>query len=75
MNKPPTIKPGSWIVVDKHDCVVTVVYQESSPFGVCLAVYNKEKPTTRDVDWDGEKWFFPARSDYGGYGEKHGPYI
>jgi len=75
MRNPPEIKPGDWIVVGKIDCVVTHLYPPNSPFGAGLVVFNKSKPTTHDVSWDGEKWFFPERPDFGGYGRDSDPYV
>ena len=75
MSEHPKIKPGDWITVGATDCVVSVVYPQNSQSGACLAVFNKQKPTTHDVDWDGEKWFFPKRPDFGGYGQDHDPYV
>lgn len=45
------------------------VYDGDYPFGICEVVFNSSKPTNRDVDWDGEKWFFPECGDYGGRAE------
>lgn len=76
MNETPdTIKPGSWITIGNIDCVVTAIYKKNSPFGICSVVFNKEKPTIHDVDWDGKKWFFSDRPDFGGYGKNSDPYI
>jgi hypothetical protein len=54
----PEIIPSDWIDVAGCACVVMRVYPKNSPFGVCKVVFNKIKPTTHDVDWNGEKWFF-----------------
>lgn len=75
MSEHPEIKSGDWITVGEIDCVVSVVYPKDSPSGVCLAVFNKQKPTTHDVGWDGSKWVFPQRPDYGGYGRDDDPYV
>ena len=75
MSKPPKIHPGKWITVGDNDCVVKTVYKEGSSSGVCLVVFDKDKPTTHDVDWDGGKWFFPNRPDFGGYGRDDEPYV
>jgi hypothetical protein len=66
----PTLLEGQWIEVQGRDCVVQIVYDSSSPFGACQWVFNREKPTTHDVAWDGAKWFFPKRPDFGGYGRR-----
>jgi len=71
----PEIKKGDWIRVGATDCVVAIVYQENSMSGVCKAIFNKSKPTTHDVDWNGESWFFPARPDYGGYAKNSDPLV
>lgn len=75
MSEAPKIKPGDWITVGTISCVVSIVYPPNSDSGVCLAVFDKNKPTTHDVDWDGEKWFFPKRPDFGGYGRSDNPYV
>ena len=66
----PRIAQGEWIEVQGRDCVVRIVYPDLSAFGACQVVFNREKPTTRDVAWDGEKWVFPERPDLGGYGRR-----
>jgi len=43
--------------------------------GVCQGFFNRQKPTTHDVDWDGETWFFPQRQDFGGYARPSDPYV
>jgi len=70
MNTHPPIEPGDWIEVSSASCVVMNVFKPSSPSGVCKVVFNKAKPTTHDVDWDGTEWFFPQRPDFGGYGRE-----
>jgi hypothetical protein len=75
MPETPNIEAGDWIIVEKQDCVVMRVYPKDSKNGCCLVVFNKKKPTTRDVDWDGEKWFFPDRPDFGGYGRDSDPFV
>jgi len=67
----PNIKPGDWIDVAQRECVVSKLYRSDSSSGVCEVVFNPNKPTNCDVDWDGEKWFFPERGDYGGYADKY----
>lgn len=71
----PEITPSKWIDVAGCACVVMKIYPKNSPFGICRVVFNKAKPTTHDVDWDGEKWFFPQRPDFGGYGRDDDPYV
>ncbi|HHD2920640.1 hypothetical protein [Enterobacter kobei] len=55
----PEIIPSDWIDVAGRACVVMRVYPKNSPF----------------VDWNGEKWFFPQRPDFGGYGRDDAPYV
>lgn len=75
MTEHPPIAPGDWITVTGTDCVVINVFKPASPFGVCKVVFNRAKPTTHDVDWDGTTWIFPQRPDYGGYGRDGDPYV
>ena len=75
MINPPKINPGDWITVGHIDCVVAIIYPENASSGICKVIHNKKKPTTRDVSWDGEKWFFPERPDFGGYGKISDPYV
>lgn len=71
----PEIKPSDWIEIGSYDCVVMKVYPENSLFGICKVVFNKTKPTTRHADWNGERWFFPERPDFGGYGRDDDPHV
>lgn len=71
----PLIKPYDVINVAGKECVVMAVFSENSLNGVCKVVFNKTKPTTHDVDWDGEKWIFPERPDFGGYGRDDNPFV
>ncbi|WFZ22230.1 hypothetical protein NFK58_13020 [Citrobacter portucalensis] len=75
MKQHPAVAPKDWIEVSGNSSVVMVVYPENSPFGVCKVVFNKAKPTTHDVEWDGEKWIFPHRPDYGGYARNDNPFV
>ena len=75
MSEHPKIKEGDWLIVEKTNCVVSIVYPKNSESGICLVVYDPKKPTTHDVDWDGEKWIFPKRPDFGGYGRDSDPYV
>ena len=75
MSEAPSVSPKQWITVEGHECVVMIVYPKGSAFGVCSVVFNKQKPTTRDVDWSGTAWFFPDRSDFGGYGRAGDPFV
>jgi len=56
----PEIKAFNWIDVGGCQCVVMAIYSADSNSGVCKLVFNKAKSTTRDVDWDGQKWFFQS---------------
>jgi len=56
-------------------CIVRLLYAPESMEGVCQVVFNRQKPTTHDVDWDGETWFFPQRQDFGGYARPSDPYV
>jgi hypothetical protein len=71
----PEVKAGEWLHVGSAACVVTNVYPIGAKNGVCLVVFNKNKPTTHVVDWDGERWFFPERPDYGGYAKESDPFV
>jgi hypothetical protein len=73
--KASKIAPGDWITVGTTRCVVSKVYAPDQSSAVCLVVFNKSKPTTHDLDWDGEKWFFPERADFDGYGRISDPYV
>ncbi len=70
------LKAGDWISVNNLDCVVTRIYEK--PFtGMGEVVYNKDKPTTKNFDWDEdrEKYYFSEERDFGGYGHERCPYI
>ena len=71
----PNVSAGDWIYVGTVRCVVRMVYKPESTNGVCEVVFNKDKPTTHDVDWDGDKWFFPKRPDFGGYPRQSDPFV
>lgn len=70
MKNRPKIKEGDWIVVENCNCVVAHVYEPDSSFGDCEVVFNKKKPTNRDVKWNGEKWMFKDSGDFGGYANR-----
>ena len=71
----PKIKPGDWLTVGSNDCVVSMIYPPDSQSGVCLVVFNKNKPTTHDIDWDGTKWYFTECPDFGGYAKDSDPFV
>jgi len=75
MKEQPTISPGACIYVGDERCIVTRIYSPDSQNGVCQVVFNKRKPTTHDVDWNGTGWFFPKRPDFGGYARDSDPYV
>lgn len=75
MKEHPEVSEGDWIKVGNVDCIVQKLYQPDSPFGVGQVLFNRDKPTTHEVDWDGEKWIFPERGDYGGYARPSDPYV
>jgi hypothetical protein len=70
----PSIKPGDWITVGIHDCVVRKVYKPNSMLGKGQVVFNADKPTMHDIEWDINRWFFPERPDFGGYARPRDPY-
>lgn len=68
----PRIKSADWIRIGQTDCVVVQVHEGGDVgalFGHCEVVFNPDKPTNRQVHWDGEKWEFVEAGDYGGYAE------
>lgn len=74
-NTHPDLQIMGWINVGNYDCVVKKILPKGYPCGVCIVVFNKTKPTTRHVDWDGEKWFFTERPDFGGYARESDPCV
>jgi hypothetical protein len=68
MLKPPKVKPGDPIYVNRIYCIVSRVYKNEKEIEV---VFNPDKPTNDDVEWDGEKWIFPKTTDYGGYADRN----
>lgn len=73
--KHPDIKILDWIRVGGRDCVIQIINSEDSQSGVCQVVFNKDKPTTHDVCWNGTDWFFQERPDYGGYSRDSCPAV
>lgn len=71
----PDLQIMGWIKVGNYDCVVKKILPQDYPGGVCIVVFNKTKPTTHHVGWDGEKWFFPERPDFGGYARESDPCV
>jgi hypothetical protein len=65
----PNIKPGGRIKGGQWPCIVSMVYEdEYSPAGE--VVFNPERPTRNDAEWDDEQWAFAETGDYGGFAEK-----
>ncbi len=75
MSKAPTLKELDLIVVGPHrtPAVVKIVYPKDSPSGVALVLFNKREPTLHDVFWDGSRWMFPERPNYGLYAGESDP--
>ena len=71
----PIINLGDWLRVGNTLCVVMTVYQANSRDGVCEVVFNKSKPTTHNVDWNGKEWVFSVRADFGGYAPDSNQYV
>ncbi len=70
MKNPPEVKPGDWITIGNRRCVVCRLYEPGSPLGLGLVVFDPKKPTDHDFAWDGERFVFPERGDFGGYAER-----
>ena len=75
MAEHPIVREGDWLIVGATRCVVMIVYQANSTNGVCKVVFNKNKPTTHDVTWNGTEWIFPERPDFGGYAQTSNQYV
>ncbi len=71
----PPLFSGQIISVDGIKCVVRKVYEKKSTFGACEVVFNTGKPTSHDIGWDGKKFFFEKRSDFGGYVHESDKYL
>ena len=71
MSLRPQLKPYDWIRIGQVDCVVALVREEGDSSGDCEVVFNPKNPTNHDVEWDGDKWVFCKRNDFGGYAEKY----
>lgn len=66
----PEIKPGDWIRVGNRNCVVANVRDPGYAFGDCKVVFDRRKPTSHDVVWNGDEWEFVDSGDQGGYADK-----
>ena len=71
MSDRPEINPREWIRVENCDCVVANVREPGHVFGDCEVVFDREKPTNRDVRWDGNEWRFVETGDFGGYADRY----
>ncbi len=71
MIEQPKIKPGDWIYVGQIHCVVANVYEPDNTSGNIEVVFNPDKPTNRDVNWNGNEWEFSPSSDFGGYADQY----
>jgi hypothetical protein len=71
MAERPIVNVGDWIRIGERDCVVSDVRPpELVAFaGDIEVVFDAAKPTSHDAEWDGSKWVFSKRPDYGGYAE------
>lgn len=69
MTERPRLTPGEWIWVGIQDCVVAKIYGPEYPRGHCEVVFNPQKPTNKNIVWDGDKWQFTKSS--GGYADNY----
>lgn len=67
----PKIKLGEWIYVGQVPAVVSRLKNPNDAFTKDEIVFDPEKPTNRDVEWNGWAWQFVQSGDYGGYAEKY----
>lgn len=69
MAERPAVKVGEWIYVGQMPCVVAMVHEDTT---ICdlMVVCNPEKPSNRDVTWDGSQWTFTP-GDFGGYADRN----
>jgi hypothetical protein len=72
----PVIKPGDWVIVGLVEGIVQKIYPAGQVAGIFRLVYiDRYKPSTQDVDWDGEKWFFPDLGHFGSNARESDPYV
>jgi hypothetical protein len=74
----PYIRPGHWIDVGSVACVVSTVREPGHASGDCEVVFNALKPTSHDVEWDGDDWRFVTRGNSGGPADRYprlAPYV
>jgi hypothetical protein len=71
MTERPKVSAGDWIRIGELDCVVSDVRRPDlvAFAGDIEVVFDAAKPTNHDAEWDGGKWVFSKRPDYGGYAE------
>ena len=74
MIDPPELKLGDWIQVGPHKGLVGLLYPPGGPFGLGVFIYDAQKPTSHDFDWNGTEFYFPERPDFGGYADKNPMY-
>ena len=75
MAQHPIIRKCDWLNVGSVRCVAMQLYPDNSIGSVRIVVCNKNNPTTRDVDWNGQEWIFPDRPDFGGYPHQSNQYV
>jgi len=66
----PELRVGDFITVGKWNAIVRYVFSnpDNHPqIGHCEVVFNEAKPTSHDVEWNGNEWVFCKRNDQGGY--------
>jgi hypothetical protein len=71
----PEVKLNEIIYIGKIKCIVRRIYESDSPFGVGEVVFEADKPTSHDFDWQDGRWIFPERPDYGGYVAENDPFL
>jgi hypothetical protein len=71
MAERPIVNVGDWIRIGERDCVVSDVRRPDlvAFSGDIEVVYDVEKPTYHDAEWDSDEWIFSKRPDYGGYAQ------
>lgn len=71
MSECPSVMKHEWIRVGNLDCVVANILDPENKLGDLEVVFNSDKPTNRNVFWDGEHWKFVETGDYGGYADRY----
>jgi hypothetical protein len=67
----PVLSDLDWISIGQIDAVVRRIYADGTP----EVVFDSVKPTTRPIEWDGERWSFKQISDFGGYAKDSEPSV